>query len=145
MPNSPAFDIASLLQTNNIGTTAKSTTVPFLAVGFEPDIKDRVIITVYDAFGRTSNPRFSRDEPTIQIRVKAASSNGYKQAYDAQQAIKDLILGMATQDINDTRYVQCVQVVDISSLAPDFNNRPVLVATYRLIREYSSPNRTLIE
>lgn len=142
MPNSPAFDIASYIVANNIANTSSSNkALPFIAVGMEPDIRDRTIITIYDAFGKTSNPRFSRDYPTIQIRTKAPTANGYQHAYAAQQAVKDLILGMFATIINGTNYVHCTQVVDISSLAPDANNRPILVSTYNFVRDYDSPNR----
>ena len=146
MPNSPAFDIATHIVANNIANSSTTIkTLPYISVGIEQDIKDRTVITVYDVFGKTSNPRFSRDYPTIQIRVKAPSPNGYPHAYNAQQAIKDLLLGMYATMIGGTNYVHCTQVVDISTLAADANNRPVLVATYRFVRDYDSPNRLPIE
>ena len=146
MPNSPAFDIASHLIDNEIASLSKTNkSLPFISVAIEPDIKDRTLITVYDAFGKTSNPRFSRDQPTIQVRVKAPTPNGYQHAYAAQQAVKDLLLGMYATVINGTNYAHCVQVVDISSLAADANNRPILVATYNFTRDYDSPNRLPIE
>lgn len=146
MPNAPSFDIASYLISKGLVSLSKTdTSLPFVAIGIEPDVKNRTLLTIYDAFGRTSNPRFSRDMPTLQFRVKSPTPNGYQQAYALQQSIKDELLGMYAVEINNTVYVHCVQVVDISTLAADVNNRPVLVSTYNFTRDYDSPNRLPIQ
>jgi hypothetical protein len=145
MPNSPAADIASHIMAANIATFLPSTTLPFLAVGFEPDVQDRVIVTVYDVGGGNPEPKYQRDYPHIQVRVKAKREYDYPSAYDTQQKVRDLLLGMERQTIGGTLYVGCWQIGDIGSLAPDYNMRSILVANYRFAREYSTPNRLPIE
>ncbi|AHX01192.1 hypothetical protein M316_0127 [Nitrincola phage 1M3-16] len=145
MPNSPAADIASYLIGLNIGTTSLSGTLPLIRVGMEPDIENRILLTVYDIPSVGSNPRYQRDEPRIQIRVKAKDEYGYEDAYAAQQAVKDSILGMNHVEIGGTRYVGVWQTSDISTLASDNKNRTILVASYRMVREYDSSLRKPIE
>ena len=145
MPNSPAADIAQYLMTLGIASTSTTSPLPLLRVGMEPDVENKTLVTVYDIASAGSNPRYQRDEPRIQIRSKAADEYGYAQAYSAQQQIKDNILGMNRIDINGTMYVGVWQVSDIASLASDTKNRPILVSTYRIVREYASPIRKPIE
>jgi hypothetical protein len=141
MPNSPAADIASLIIAANIASFSPTSTLPFIAVGFEPDIRNRAIITIYDTGGRNPEPKHQRDYPNIQVRTKAKEAQDYPSAYDAQQAVRDLILGMNRITIGGTLYIGCWQVGDVGSLAPDYNMRSILISNYRLAREYSTPNR----
>lgn len=148
MPNSPAYDIAEYLLAISpkfLSTDAKNTTLPLLSVGMEPEVQNRVIVTLFDTGGPPSNPAYQRDEPRIQVRSKAKSHFDYASAYNIQQKIKDIILGMDRVKIGGTLYVGVWQQTDIASLSPDYNNRPVLVSNYRMVREYSTPNRLPIE
>lgn len=145
-PNSPATDIATLLLDKGLVTNdPDDTSLPLITAGMEPNIDKRVLITIYDTSGTPSNPAYQRDEPRIQVRVKAADEYGYPEAYAAQQMVKDNILGMLRQVINNTMYVGVWQTVDISSLTPDVASKPILVASYRIIREYATELRKPIE
>lgn len=147
MPKSPAVDIGQhlLAVTPAIVTLNRSLVLPVLTVGVEPEIPNKVLVTLYDTPGPPANPAYQRDYPRIQVRVKGEDPFGYSKAYDTQQAIKDILLGMSRVTINSTLYVGVWQQIDIASLASDYNNRPVLVSTYRMVREYSTPNRLPIE
>lgn len=141
MPNSPAFDIAMHIVSEGIANFDRSDdSLPFIAVGAEPDIQNRALITLYDTGGPASNPAYSRDYPRIQVRTKASTPANYPSAYDPQQEIKDLILGMNRLVINGTLYVSVMQQGDISTLGADDASRPILISNYKLIREYESPN-----
>lgn len=137
MPNSPAADISTLI-VPVVTASAK------VFVGVEPNIAGN-IVTLYDIPGPPSNPRWQRDEPRIQVRVKGGDAYSYGVAYQLQQTIKDVILGMNRITIAGTVYVGCWQVLDISSLGSDDNNRPILISNYRLVREYTTANRSPIE
>lgn len=146
MPNSPASDIGQYILDNTLATIDESnTSLPLLRIGFEPDLDTHTLLTLYDIGGPPSNPAYQRDEPRIQVRTKSKDERGYPQAYNLQQDIKDLILGMDRVVINGTLYVGVWQQVDISTLSPDYNSRIVLVSSYRMVREYSTPNRIPIE
>lgn len=150
MPNSPAGDIAAKIIEAGIASTTESSPLPIIRVGFEPDVPNKTIVTIYDTGGAPSNPAYQRDTPRIQVRVKAPNEMGYADAYNAQQDIKDLLLGIdrftvINPDDSETLYVGIWQQFDISPLAPDYNKRPILIASYRIVREYSTTNRRPIE
>ena len=146
MPNSFASDMAEYIVSAGVGTfNTNDKSLPLVRVGMEPNFNNRTLITLYDTGGPPSNPAYQRDEPRIQVRTKAKDEFGYADAYNAQQEVKDLILGMSRVVINDTLYVGIWQQVDISNLASDYNNRNILVSSYRTVREYTTPNRKPIE
>lgn len=151
MPNSPAVDIANRIIANGIGhTIPDDPSLPLVRAGFEPDENNRILLTVYDTPGPAANPRWERDYPRIQVRVKASDEWGYNDAFNTQQQVKDLLLGtdrfvVINSDMSETLYVGIWTQVDIASLAPDYNKRPILVATYRMVREYPTTNREKIE
>lgn len=151
MPNSPAVDIANRIIANGIGhTIPDDPSLPLVRAGFEPDENNRILLTIFDTGGPAANPRWQRDYPRIQIRVKASDEWGYSQAFDVQQQVKDLLLGtdpftVVNSDMSETLYAGIWSQFDISPLAPDYNKRPILVASYRMVREYSAPNREKIE
>jgi hypothetical protein len=145
MPNSPASDIADFLVDQGVGTYDTNGSLPLIRVGVEPDIENRVLITLYDTPGVPSNPRYQRDQPSIQVRAKAKSEMDYPSAYNAQQSVKDTILGMDRRTINGSLYVGVWMKADIASLASDYNKRSILVSSYRMVREYDTTNRMKIE
>lgn len=147
MPNSTAFDIAMHLVDQGVANFSQTDdSLPFIAVGMEPDLQNRAIITLFDTGGPASNPAYQRDYPRIQVRTKASTQFNYPSAYNPQQDIKDLILGMNRLIINGTLYVSVMQQGDISTLGADQKSRPILISNYKLIREYDSgTNRKPIE
>lgn len=145
MPNSTAFDFANVIQQAGIGTFSKHGNFPLITVGYEPDVQRRTLITIYDTGGPASNPAYQRDFPRIQIRVKSADEGDYPQAYNPQQSIKDLLLGMDRWWAGETLYVGCWQTSDIATLSSGYNQRTVIVSSYRTAREYPTANRLPIE
>lgn len=141
MPNSTAADIAMHIVSQGIATLdVNDDSLPLITVGYEPERQNRALVSVYDTGGPASNPAYSRDYPRIQIRTKASTPSNYPSAYNPQQDIKDLILGMSRLVINGTLYVSVMQQGDISTLGADDASRPILISNYKLIREYDSPN-----
>lgn len=148
MPNSPAFDLSQhLLAIDPAVVTINRTTgtLPVVSVGTEPNVNNRILVTIYDTGGPPSNPAYQRDYPRIQIRSKGASEFDYEGAYNIQQTIKDILLGMSRIEINGTLYVGVWQQTDIATLSADYNNRPILISNYRMVREYETTNRLPIE
>lgn len=144
MPNSPAFDLSQYLldvSPKIVTTNRTSGTLPIISVGMEPNIDRRTLVTIYDTGGPAANPAYQRDYPRIQIRSKAADEFGYSGAFNIQQVIKDILLGMSRVTINDTLYVGVWQQTEIATLAADYNNRPILICNYRMVREYETSNR----
>lgn len=147
LPNAPAQDIAEFIVQNGIATfdANNASSLPLMRIGVEPETQDRTLITIADAGGPPSNPAWQFDEPRIVVRTKSDKPYNYPSAWNAQQQIKNLLLGMKPITINGTRYSACWQQVDIAPLAQDYNNRIILVSTYRFIRNYDAPNRGCIE
>lgn len=143
MVNSPAFDISTFLLGIEpaIVTTNRGLNLPVISVGMEPEIQGKTLVTIYDTGGPAANPAYQRDYPRIQVRSKADVEFGYPSAYNIQQKIKDTILGMSRVVINGVLYVGIWQQTEISTLSADYNNRPILVCNYRMVREYDTPNR----
>ena len=129
--NSPAFDVATILQTNGIGTLGID-----IFVGREPEFPSQVI-TVYNTGGDPPNAKFLRDEPTVQCRTRG-SVDFYGTTWTLAQLIKDTLLGLAPQLIGGSNYVLFVQIADITGVAGDTHNRPVLISNWQLVRELSS-------
>ena len=130
--NSPALDIATILQTNGLGTLGTD-----IFVGREPETPDQ-IITIYDTPGIAPNAKYLRDEPTVQCRTRGRPDT-YGATWILAQQIKDTLLGLAPQLIGGlSNYVLFVQIADISGAAGDSLNRPVLISNWQLVRELSS-------
>ncbi len=131
--NSPALDIANYLGSSGVALGVLQTD---LFVGFEPNSPD-FAITVYDTPGPSPNARFLRDEPTIQIRTRGKPGD-YSTAWAKAQDIKDALLGLPTQILSGTNYVQFLMIGDIQSIGRDGNNRPLIVTNWQLVREMTS-------
>lgn len=147
MPNSPAADIVEYLLALSPKIVSKDMkgTLPLVSVGIEPEVQNRAILTIYDTGGPPANPAYQRDYPRIQVRTKSKAPFDYPSAYNLQQQIKDILLGIERFEINGTLYVGIWQQTDIATLTSDYNNRPVLVSNYRMVREYETSNRLPIE
>lgn len=141
MPNSFASDMADYIVSSGLATTDENGTLPLCRVGAEPEIQGKTLLTIYDTGGPPSNPAWERDEPRIQLRVKSDTPFNYPNAYNLQQSLKDLLLGMDSVMLNGTRYVGIWMQTDIATLSQDYNNRIILVSNYRTVREYTTTNR----
>lgn len=129
--NSPATDISSFLQAQGVGTEGTN-----LFIGREPADPD-FVVSIYDTGGFLPNPKYLRDEPTIQVRVRG-NKNDYNNAWIKMQEIKDVMLGAQLQVLNGTDYVLFVLATDPISLGYDESNRPLIVSNWNLVREMQS-------
>lgn len=129
--NPASFDIATFLADQAVGTVGTD-----IFVGREPS-EPNFVTTIYDAGGIAPNPKFLRDEPQVQCRVRG-EANDYQNAWAKAQEIKDVLLGAQPQTLNGTDYVLFVQIGEIISLGYDDNNRVMIVSNWQLVRELAS-------
>lgn len=129
---SPAEDIASILEIDALGIRGTD-----IFIGLEPEDAGTLTITIYDTGGFPPNPKWLRDEPTVQCRVRGTAGD-YTSAWAKAQAIKDALLGRAPTTVGTTDYVFFIQLGDIISLGHDDNNRPMIVSNWHLAREMPS-------
>ena len=129
--NPASFDIATFLAAQGVGTVGTD-----IFVGREPS-EPAFIISIFDVGGISPNPKFLRDEPQVQCRVRG-EVNDYNNAFAKAQLIKDILLGAQPQDLNGTDYVLFTQIGEILSLGYDENNRVALVSNWQLVREPDS-------
>lgn len=129
--NPSSIDIGDYLETNSVGIVGTD-----IFVSREPTTPD-FAITIYDTGGISPNPKFLRDEPTIQVRVRG-DKNGYSVAFAKAQEIKDVLLGATPIVLSGTDYVLFVQIGEIIALGYDDSNRPLIVSNWQLVREMAS-------
>ena len=130
---SPAKDVATLLQTEGLGTLGTD-----LFYSREP-AKSGVIVTVYDLGGRNdANAKWLREYPEVQIRVKG-TPNDYSSAWDKIQAIKDVLLGHDPVVINsEWNYIGVWINGDPIHLGNSEDDRAIIISSWRLVRELYS-------
>ena len=127
----PSFDIATFLAAQGAGTVGTD-----IFVGMEPSSPD-FTVTVYDIGGIAPNPKFLRDEPQVQCKIRG-NVNDYQNTWIKAQEVKDILLGAQPQTLNGTDYVLFVQIGEILSLGRDENNRPMITSNWQLVREMAS-------
>ncbi len=104
-----------------------------LFISREPATPD-ACITVFRSGGLEPNPKFLIDYPSLNIRVRGAKL-GYQAAEVTCQLVKDTLLGISSQTINDDRWI-CVNMSgDPFFLGYDDNERPSFSLNFRLIIE----------
>ena len=133
IPNSPAFDIATMLIEEELVTEGED-----IFVGRMTDrvSQDTPVVCVYDTPTEVpANAGYLRDEPTIQIVVRG-KGNDYVDAWKKAEEVKGLLLGAKPRTINSVDYVGFFMNGDLFSLGYDEQDRPKIVANYRLVREY---------
>lgn len=130
---SPADEFAEMLQTYGHGTIASSVGWN-IAVGRENG-EQNTVITCYDtgAFS-DADPRYMRDFPTVQIRVRG-NVGDYAGAFLKQEQIKETLIGRTAESVGTALYVGIYLLSDILSLGYDDNNRPIIVSNWRSVRE----------
>ncbi len=102
-------------------------------IGIMPDEPDRAIM-ISDTGGIDPNPKFLLDFPTCQIMVRGETS-GYLDTFREAKAIKDLLLGVDSQDINMDRLVSVTINGDLGFIGRDEKMRPLFSMNYALIVE----------
>ncbi len=105
-------------------------------VGALPDKPDK-IININDTGGRNPSPKWLLDFPNIQVLVRG-ETNGYLDTFREAKAVKDLLLGVTSQDINLDRWVSVTQNGDLMFIGRDESDRPIFSMNFALIIEPQS-------
>lgn len=92
------------------------------------------VIAIYNSGGRAPNPKWALDYPSLNIQVRGAK-NGYQAAVTKVQEVKDVLLGLDSQDINGDRWVSVTMPGEPAFLGYDDDNRPMFSLNFRLIIE----------
>ena len=129
---SPSYEIAEVLENASIGTRGASSGWGIF-VNKEPTKPD-TCVTIYDTPSRPASPKFSRDFPGFQIRVRAAQG-GESAAHTKMAAIRTELLGKPKFTLNSVVYVGVWQTIDLVNLGYDDSNRLLLATTWRAVRE----------
>lgn len=136
MANTPADDIATMLQSDGLGT--KATTI---FVDTEPGpnslkISDPLII-IYNSggFDPEATGKVFR-KPTVQVRVKGPDG-GYTAAEQKVQAVAAALHTRTPATVGGTRYAGIWQMGEVAFVERDENNRPVFSANFRMHRMHA--------
>ncbi len=108
--------------------------------GAMPPKPDRVIMLT-DTVGVEPNPRYLLDFPAAQIMVRG-EVGGYLATYAEAKAVKDLLLGLDSQDIGGDRMVSITQNGDLGFIGRDENDRPLFTINFALIIEPATSAET---
>lgn len=109
-------------------------------IGVMPDSPDRAIM-ITDTIGAEPNPKYLLDFPRCQLLVRG-NANGYLDTFREAKAIKDLLLGVPSQDINGDRLVSVTISGDQAFIGRDENMRPLFTTNFDLIIEPQSTANT---
>lgn len=126
-PNPPAFDLREILV--NEGADSNDWQV---TVSREEDVDKTV--TVLDSGGQDANPKWLFETPQVNVRIRGPQFD-YASAYQKAYEVKDILLGLPKQTINNTKYVGITTLGDINFIAYDENSRPVLTINLQMWRE----------
>lgn len=110
-----------------------------------PDTPNKVIL-VTDTQGDTPNPKWLLDFPALQVRVRGMTGS-YIATWVEAKAVKDILLGIDSQDVNGDRWLGINMIGDLTFLRWDEEQRPEFVMNFSLIIEPQSvanSNRTAL-
>ncbi|HEC65816.1 MAG TPA: hypothetical protein ENI23_11000 [bacterium] len=128
--NSPAFDIATILDRESIGVLGVK-----IFVGREPETPDECI-TVYDTGGFPPSPKYLRDNPSVQIKVRTLPDDG-KTASDTLRDIRNVLLNSGNRIVSGSTYIQYHEFGGVIDLGVDIKGRFMAVTNFRLVRVLS--------
>ena len=128
--SSPAYDIALILQELGVGIISED-----LYIGRQPD-SPAACVTIFDVGGPSPNPVWCRDEPEYNILIRG-EKNDYNGAWEKATEVKDAILGLADQTIDDSIYALFHLRTDTTLISYDSSNRPNLSQNWRCNRDYT--------
>lgn len=131
---SPARDIVTLLS-GTLGLVGGSNLF-YGQLPEEDTVKGipHLAVAVIDTGGVFSNPRWNRDEITIQVVIRSAL-NDYDSGYNLAYSIKDSLLGLDPVTINGSLYSLGVLEGDINGLGFDTSGRARFTCRFRVVRE----------
>ena len=134
--SSPAYNVATLLNTQGIGTSGTN-----LFVGLDPGGSTQTI-SIYDTVGASPNPKWARDYPGIQI-VVYGPANDYATGWAKAQEIKDYLLGITGQTIGTDIYFGFNMRGDISHIGWTVENRPTFTLNFRFYIDHNNVGNRL--
>lgn len=104
-----------------------------IEVGVMPDEPDHIVV-ISDTGGREPNPKWLIDYPTLQVMVRGNTS-GYLATFVEAKAVKDLLLGITSFNLNGDRWVSVTQNGDLAYIGRDEKMRPLFSVNFALIIE----------
>jgi len=116
-----------------------------IEIGGLPNSPDAVI-AIADTGGLPANPAWLLDFPAVQVTVRG-TIGGYQSAWQQCKNIKDLLVGLPSQDINGDRWVSVLMATDVAFIGRDKNQRPIFTLNLNFIIEpqtNANTNRTAI-
>jgi hypothetical protein len=125
---SPAKDIATILQTDGVGTLGST-----IFYGKLPKDIDSCVV-VFDTGGVYANPKWKRDELLVQVIIRGPKE-GYEAGYALAKKVKDSLLGRDAVTVDSIDYIFFVMNGDINALGYDDRNRPQFSTNWRICRE----------
>lgn len=135
MAELPISDGAKSLLTSHVSSSGWT-----IEIGVLPATPDKVIM-ISDTGGFDPNPKWLLDFPTLQILVRGVVG-GYLATWAEGKAVKDILLGLSSADVNDDRWDAVNILSDLSFIGVDENHRPQFTINFALIVEPQVPAGT---
>ena len=107
-----------------------------IEIGAMPDKPDDIIY-INDSGGLPANPKWLLDYPSMQVVVRGAVGT-YLDTFREAKAVKDLLLGVDSQDILGDRWVSITLNGDLGFIGRDEDERPMFSINFALIIEPQS-------
>ena len=107
-----------------------------IEIGAMPETPDKVIY-IADTGGQAPNPKWLLDFPALQIVVRGAVGT-YLATFVEAKAVKDILLGDPSQDLNGDRWVSITMNGDLGFIGRDEDDRPMFSMNFGLIIEPQS-------
>jgi len=123
---SPAFDIATMLVSDGVGTLGTD-----LFVGRIPEEATNFSVGVMDAGGIEPNPAYVRDDYDVQVIVRG-DVNGYSAGWDKAVVIKNLLLGRAPETVGTDIYARFIMRGNVGFIGYDTLQRPKFSINFRI-------------
>lgn len=138
---SPAESIATFLVAKGVGVlppTAPTPSACRIYIGRQQE-EPNFSVTLADT-GSLGNPntKWLLDFPTVQALIRG-EPNGYRDAYQKAQDVKDALLGVDPQAVgsgaDQVWWSGITMMSDISYIAHDDKSRPLFSANFRILLE----------
>jgi len=134
--NPPSVDIKDILVADiflpfQIGLDMVLGTTLFLD---QEPAKPNKCVTIYDTGGFDRIPNVEYEQPTVQIRTRAAQGD-FLIAYKLAKGISDLLHELTNETLDDSRIIAIWQMGDILRAGSlDDSDRPAFTANFRIHR-----------
>ncbi|MGE0366935.1 MAG: minor capsid protein [Phycisphaerales bacterium] len=128
---STAYEVAQYLASQSVGTFGGNS-LWSIHVAREPSGPDDVI-TVYDTGGEEPDTdEMDLYRPSFQVRTRSVD---YLEGFQKQEAIRSLLILPNSLVMGTHRYVSVNMSSDILPIGSDDNNRYLITANYRCMKE----------